>query len=82
MLALRVAGSDRQDSCSLSSTEGGSRELGRLNQSCRPDRTAAQVQGRGSEWTRREAGRSRDPTAVLGGSSEGISKGSIESKHQ
>ena len=81
MLALPVAGPDRLDSCSLSSTEGGSRELGRLDQSCRPGRTAAPVQGRGSEWTRREAGRSRDP-AVQGGSSEGTSKGSIESKQQ
>ena len=71
MLALPVAGPDRLDSCSLSSTEGGSRELGRLDQSCRPGRTAAPVQGRGSEWTRREAGRSRDPTEVVGGSSEG-----------
>ena len=68
-----MAGPDRAlrlDSCSPSSTEGGSRELGRLDQSCRPGRTAAPVQGRGSRWTRREAGRSRDPTEVLGGSSE------------
>ena len=36
---------------------------------------------KGYEWTRREAGRSRDPT-VQGGSSEGSSKGSKESKHQ
>ena len=81
MLALPVAGPDRLDSCSLSSTEGGSRELGRLDKSSRPGKTGAQVQGRGSEWIRREASRSRDPT-VQGGSSEGSSKGSIESKHQ